>query len=150
MAALDKGIARRVKQSVERFAATGAGNTKRLTDIHPPQYPLRVGGYRVRFHLDPATMQILRVLPRDQAYRRYPSSAARTGQRRAVNSKAAVPARRPPEGAVRVTGENHVRNLICLRRRGTRTRAAQSREAAEAEPRVKNPVTTGSIGRSTC
>ena len=70
MAALDKGIARRVKQSVERFAATGAGSTKRLTDIHPPQYRLRVGAYRVRFHLDPATMQILRVLPRDQAYRR--------------------------------------------------------------------------------
>ena len=70
MAALDKGIARRVKQSVERFAATGAGNTKRLTDIQPPQYRLRVGGYRIRFHLDAATMQILRVLPRDQAYRR--------------------------------------------------------------------------------
>jgi phage-related protein len=26
MAALDKGIARRVKQAVERFAETGAGN----------------------------------------------------------------------------------------------------------------------------
>ena len=38
MAALGKGIARRVKQSVECFAATGPGNTKRLTDIHPPQY----------------------------------------------------------------------------------------------------------------
>ena len=37
MAALDKGIARRVQQSVERFAATGSGNTKRLTDIQPPQ-----------------------------------------------------------------------------------------------------------------
>jgi hypothetical protein len=30
MADLDKGIARRVKQSVERFAETGVGNVKRL------------------------------------------------------------------------------------------------------------------------
>ncbi len=43
MAALDKGIARRVKQSVERFAATGAGNTKRLRAVDPPEYRLRVG-----------------------------------------------------------------------------------------------------------
>ena len=30
MAGLDKGIARRIKQAVERFAGTGAGNVKRL------------------------------------------------------------------------------------------------------------------------
>lgn len=30
MAALDRGLALRVKQSVERFAATGAGNVRRL------------------------------------------------------------------------------------------------------------------------
>ena len=33
MAALDKGIARRVKQSVERFAEAGAGSVKRLQGI---------------------------------------------------------------------------------------------------------------------
>lgn len=33
MGALDQGIARRVKQSVERFAETGAGNVKRLQGI---------------------------------------------------------------------------------------------------------------------
>jgi hypothetical protein len=32
MAALDKGIARRIKQALERFAETGAGNVKRLQD----------------------------------------------------------------------------------------------------------------------
>ncbi|MBL0159215.1 MAG: hypothetical protein IPP47_19190 [Bryobacterales bacterium] len=32
-AGLDKGIARRVKQSIERFAETGAGNLKRLQAI---------------------------------------------------------------------------------------------------------------------
>ena len=52
MAALDKGIARRVKQAVERFADTGAGNVKRLQGIDPPEYRLRVGDYRVRFHLE--------------------------------------------------------------------------------------------------
>ena len=51
LGALDKGIARRVKQAVERFAATGTGNVKKLQDIEPPEYRLRVGDYRVRFHL---------------------------------------------------------------------------------------------------
>lgn len=37
MAALDKGIARRVKQRVERFADTGAGSVKRLQGLDPPQ-----------------------------------------------------------------------------------------------------------------
>lgn len=70
MAALDHGIARRVKQAVERFAATEAGDTKRLTGIDPPQYRLRVGNYRVRFRRENEAILILRVLPRDQAYRR--------------------------------------------------------------------------------
>ena len=55
MAALDKGIARRVKQAVERFAETGAGNVKKLQGIDPPEYRLRVGDYRVRFELDGET-----------------------------------------------------------------------------------------------
>ena len=69
MAALDKGIARRVKQAVERFADTGAGNVKRLQGIDPPEYRLRVGDYRVRFHLDDETVQVLRVRNRREAYR---------------------------------------------------------------------------------
>lgn len=40
MAALDKGIARRVKQSVERFAETGVGNVKKLQGVDPPEYRL--------------------------------------------------------------------------------------------------------------
>src|SRR5258707_359515 len=39
MVALDKGIARRIKQSVERFAETGVGNIKRLQGIEPPRVP---------------------------------------------------------------------------------------------------------------
>ena len=68
MAALDKRIARRVKQAVERFADTGAGNVKRLHGIEPPEYRLRVGDYRARFHLDEATVQVLRVRNRRDAY----------------------------------------------------------------------------------
>ena len=69
MAALDKGIARRVKQSVERFAETGAGNVKKLQGIDPPEFRLRVGDYRVRFHNDGLTVAVLRVRNRREAYR---------------------------------------------------------------------------------
>ena len=43
MAALDKGIAQRVKRAVERFADTGAGSVKKLHGIDPSEYRLRVG-----------------------------------------------------------------------------------------------------------
>lgn len=69
MAALDKGIARRVKQTVERFAETGAGSVKKLRDINPPEYRLRVGDYRVRFGLDGETVRVFRVRNRREAYR---------------------------------------------------------------------------------
>lgn len=69
MAALDKGIALRVKQSIERFAETGAGNVKRLQGICPPEFRLRVGDYRVRFHNDGETVTVLRIRNRREAYR---------------------------------------------------------------------------------
>jgi mRNA-degrading endonuclease RelE of RelBE toxin-antitoxin system len=69
MVALDKGTARRVKQTVERFAAAGAGNVKRLHGIDPPEFRLRVGDYRVRFHQDARTVRVLRVRNRREAYR---------------------------------------------------------------------------------
>lgn len=69
MAALDKGITRRIKQAVERFAATGAGSVKKLQGIDPPEYRLRVGDYRVRFELDGETIRVLRVRNRREAYR---------------------------------------------------------------------------------
>ena len=69
MAALDKGIARRIKQAVERFAETGAGSVKRLQDIDPPEFRLRVGDYRVRFYNDSITITVLRVRNRREAYR---------------------------------------------------------------------------------
>jgi mRNA-degrading endonuclease RelE of RelBE toxin-antitoxin system len=69
MATLDKGIARRVRQAVERFANTGVGNIKRLQGIDPPEYRLRVGDYRVRFHEEEETIRILRVRNCREAYR---------------------------------------------------------------------------------
>jgi mRNA-degrading endonuclease RelE of RelBE toxin-antitoxin system len=61
MAGLDRGIARRVKQSVERFAETGAGNVKSLQGIHPTEYRLRVGDYRVRFLQADGALRVLRI-----------------------------------------------------------------------------------------
>ncbi len=69
MAGLDKGIARRVKQSVERFAETGAGGVNRLQASDPPEFRLRVGDFRVRFRNDGHTVQVLRVRNRREAYR---------------------------------------------------------------------------------
>src|SRR4051794_15179795 len=63
MAALDKGIARRIKQAAERFAETGAGSVKKLQGIYPPSYRLRVGDDRVRFELDGETVRIPRSEP---------------------------------------------------------------------------------------
>jgi mRNA-degrading endonuclease RelE of RelBE toxin-antitoxin system len=69
MAALDKTNARRVKQAIERFAETGAGDIKRLQGIYPREFRLRVGDWRVRFHRHAATLHVLRVLNRRDAYR---------------------------------------------------------------------------------
>ena len=69
LASLDKGMARRIKKSVERLAETGAGNVKRLQGIDPPEYRLRIGDYRVRFHNDGVTVTVLRVRNRREAYR---------------------------------------------------------------------------------
>ncbi|MFN0105086.1 MAG: type II toxin-antitoxin system RelE family toxin [Bryobacteraceae bacterium] len=69
MAALDNVVARRVRQAVERFLQTGAGSVNRLHGIDPPEYRLRIGDWRVRFHRDGKTMRILRVRHRLEAYR---------------------------------------------------------------------------------
>ena len=69
MAALDKGLARRVKIAVERFASTGAGDVKRLQGIDPPEFRLRVGDYRVRFYVSAEVLRVLRIRHRREAYR---------------------------------------------------------------------------------
>jgi mRNA interferase RelE/StbE len=69
---LDPQQGKRIQAAVRRFAQTGEGDVKRLVDVAPPEYRLRVGNWRVRFQLleqpEPA-VAVLSVLPRDQAYR---------------------------------------------------------------------------------
>jgi mRNA interferase RelE/StbE len=67
---LDPQIRARVISAIERFASTGSGDVLQLEDVHPPEWRLRVGDWRVRFQKDPTgpLLLVLRVLPRDKAY----------------------------------------------------------------------------------
>ncbi|MDP9192505.1 MAG: type II toxin-antitoxin system RelE/ParE family toxin [Acidobacteriota bacterium] len=66
--ALDRVIGQRVDAAIVRLA-DGQGEVLRLTGIEPPLYRLRVGDWRVLLRFDDETILILRVLPRDKAYR---------------------------------------------------------------------------------
>lgn len=66
---LDRGIARRIRQAVDRLAQGGSVDIKKLQGIDPPVFRLRVGDYRVRFRQDEETIRIVRVLNRREAYR---------------------------------------------------------------------------------
>src|ERR1044071_6953668 len=67
-----QGPAARDRGCPRACAQTQRGDVVRLTDVEPPEFRLRVGDWRVRFRIDraAATLILLRVLPRDQAYRR--------------------------------------------------------------------------------
>ncbi len=71
MKRLSADIARRVRDALAHLAETGQGDVKQLKGIRPPQWRLRVGDWRVRFryHPDTRTLEVLRVLPRGEAYR---------------------------------------------------------------------------------
>lgn len=68
---LDARLRARISRALERFASTQQGDVTRLTDVRPPQYRLRVGDWRIRFTRDDATatLTVLHVLPRGDAYR---------------------------------------------------------------------------------
>jgi mRNA-degrading endonuclease RelE of RelBE toxin-antitoxin system len=67
---LDGVTRERIVSLLERFAETGIGDVLQLTDVHPPEWRLRVGDWRIRFRKDPtqATLMVLRILRRDKAY----------------------------------------------------------------------------------
>jgi mRNA interferase RelE/StbE len=67
--AIDQPTALRILQALAHFAATGEGDVKRLQDIEPPEFRLRVGGYRVRFHDHGDSLYITAVRHRREAYR---------------------------------------------------------------------------------
>jgi mRNA-degrading endonuclease RelE of RelBE toxin-antitoxin system len=52
-----------------RFLATEEGDVKRLADIDPPEFRLRLGDYRLRFYDRGDWIEILRVRNRKDAYR---------------------------------------------------------------------------------
>lgn len=63
----------RILGAIERFAGTGEGDVRRLVNVYPPRYRLRVGDWRALFtvehvHQPPGTIVILRVRRRDKAY----------------------------------------------------------------------------------
>ena len=65
---LDRQVAKRVRDSVHRYAELGLGDAKRLTDVDPPEYRLRVGSYRALFAVHEGHLLVLRVLHRKDAY----------------------------------------------------------------------------------
>lgn len=69
LAAMDRPVALRIVAAVNRFAVTGAGNVQGLRGIHPPEFRLRVGDWRVRFHDHGDWIDVLRVRNRKDAYR---------------------------------------------------------------------------------
>jgi mRNA interferase RelE/StbE len=68
---LDVKTRDRILRAVERLAATGQGDVRRLEGPER-EWRLRVGDWRVRFthDFDQQTVTVLRVLPRGRAYRR--------------------------------------------------------------------------------
>ena len=67
---LDRPNQRRVLDVVLSFAETKEGEVKRLQGPLGAEFRLRAGNLRIRFLIDSdGTIVVLRVLPRDKAYR---------------------------------------------------------------------------------
>ncbi len=70
----DRSERERINSAIDDLAETDSGDVKRLVNVHPPRYRLRVGRWRIIFTLEHPQHQsgvlvILRVLQRDKAYR---------------------------------------------------------------------------------
>jgi mRNA interferase RelE/StbE len=67
---LDRPVAIRMLDALARLADTGQGDVTRLQGVSD-EWRLRVGDWRVRFryHHTTRTLEVLRILPRGQAYR---------------------------------------------------------------------------------
>jgi len=66
---IDRETAIRILEGLARFLSTSEGDVKLLQDSDPKEYRLRVGDYRIRFHVVGDTLQILSVKHRREAYR---------------------------------------------------------------------------------
>ena len=67
--AIDQPTALRILRALDHFASTGEGDVKRLQEIEPPEFRLRVGDYRLRFHERDDTLYVTAVKHRREAYR---------------------------------------------------------------------------------
>ncbi len=67
--AIDQDTALRILHALARLIATGEGDVRRLQGIDPPEFRLRVGDYRLRFHDLPDAVEVLSVRHRRDAYR---------------------------------------------------------------------------------
>lgn len=66
---IDQQTAMRILHGLARFTQTEEGDVKRLQDIEPPEFRLRIGAYRLRFYDRGDNIEILAVKHRSQAYR---------------------------------------------------------------------------------
>jgi len=66
---LDRPTAMRVFDGILHYARTGGGNVEPLHGELAGGFRLRVGDYRVLFHLEDNTMRVLGVRNRREAYR---------------------------------------------------------------------------------
>jgi mRNA interferase RelE/StbE len=67
--AIDRNTALRILYALARYLETGEGDVKRLQGIEPPEFRLRVGDYRVRFHHHGQAIRITAVKHRNEVYR---------------------------------------------------------------------------------
>jgi len=67
--AIDQATALRILHTLAHYLETGEGDVKRLQDVEPPEFRLRVGDYRVRFHDLGDSILVLAVKHRREAYR---------------------------------------------------------------------------------
>jgi len=67
---LDRPTRERILAAVVRLAETSQGDVVKLSGKQPPEYRLRVGGWRVRFAWDQAggALIVLHVFKRGQGY----------------------------------------------------------------------------------
>jgi mRNA-degrading endonuclease RelE of RelBE toxin-antitoxin system len=66
---IEQQTALRILHALARFLATHEGDVKRLQDVDPPEWRLRVGDYRVIFRESDGQIEVLAVRHRREAYR---------------------------------------------------------------------------------
>jgi mRNA interferase RelE/StbE len=67
--AIEQRTALRILHALARAVFSREGDIKRLKDIEPPEFRLRVGDYRVRFRESNDAIEIISVKHRREAYR---------------------------------------------------------------------------------